>query len=427
MNALHKLGATEAAARIADGSLTSEALVRACLDRIADRDAQIRAWAAIDGARAMEQARACDLSDGPRGPLHGVPIGVKDVIDTGDFVTAHGSPLYAGRRPQTDAACIAMLRRAGAVILGKTATAEFASICPPDTRNPVNPSHTPGGSSSGSAAALADDMVPLALGTQTGGSTIRPASFCGVVGFKPTFGLINRSGLKPSAESLDTIGLMARDVTDVSLLFAAVLGQSGPTETSAPPRRIGLCRTDIWDSADPDVRGPLETLARALQSEGVAVADFNTPVPYSTLLKCHGRIMRYENARAMMPEYLSHPAMLSDMFRSRLEEGLSITPDEHAGNLDRMDSARRAFDAAMTGLDALLTLSTTGEAPEGLQSTGDSRFNSVWTLLGMPCVHIPLGRGRTGLPVGVQIVGRRFSDNRLLGIARGIEIKAPMP
>jgi amidase len=422
MTQAHALGAVEAAGLIRDRRLNSETLVQSCLDRIAEQDPLIKAWVALDPDAALKQARARDGAQAPFGPLHGIPIGVKDVIDTCDFATAHGSPIYRDHRPMTDAACVGMLKRAGAVILGKTATAEFASISPPETRNPHDPTHTPGGSSSGSAAAVAAGMVPLALGTQTGGSIIRPAAFCGIVGFKPSYNLINRAGLKFSAESLDTIGMMARNVADVALLFNALLGApiAGLQGTTAPAK-IGVCRTGMWEAGDLDARQLLEDVVRYIQRDTVEVAEFDLPLPYSDLLGIHGRIIRYEAAHAMTPEYTTHARLFSDRFHARIEEGLLIIPQVHAGDLAAMDTARRCFDAAMSGFDALITLSTVGEAPLGLETTGESTFNSVWTLLGVPCVHVPLGRGRNGLPLGVQLIGARYGDQHLLGVAQWLE------
>ncbi len=418
----HELTAGEVAGLIDGRHLTSQKLVQSCLDHIAARDPLLKAWVAVDSDVSLQQARARDTTPAPHGPLHGIPIGVKDVIDTCDFATSHGSPIYHDNRPKTDAACVAMLKQAGAVILGKTATAEFASISPPETRNPVNPDHTPGGSSSGSAAAVASGMVPLALGTQTGGSIIRPAAFCGIVGFKPSYALVNRAGLKFSADSLDTIGVMARTVADVALTFDALLGArvSDALETKAPAK-IGFCQTDLWDSADLDARQLLQDVAANMQRSAVTVAAFDLPQPYSHLLDIHGRIIRYEPARAMMPEYTTHASKFSDRFRARIEEGLQIAPLTHCRDLVAMAAARQSFDAAMAEFDALITLSTPGEAPQGLGTTGESTFNSVWTLLGAPCIHIPLGRGASGLPLGVQLIGKRYGDRELLAVAQWLE------
>src|SRR6202163_738916 len=246
---LNELSATEIVQKIARGETTCEAVTRDCVARIAERDDVVKAWVNFDADHAIAQARALDRGT-RRGPLHGVPIGVKDIIDTFDMPTEMGSPIYRGHRPPADAACVALLRRAGAVVLGKTATCEFAGMAPPETTSPHNPAHTPGGSSSGSGAAVADDMVPAALGTQTGGSVLRPSSYCGIFGFKPTYNTFNKAGVKPAAESIDTIGWLARSLDDIELL-TAVLSMRAPepprTMNSAP--RIGLCRTEMWDAA----------------------------------------------------------------------------------------------------------------------------------------------------------------------------------
>src|SRR5947207_5481665 len=260
---LNELSITEIARGIAAGRFTAEAVVRDCLARIEAREPIVQAWATIDPELALAQARALDR--GPNGgALHGVPIGVKDVIDTADLPTEMGSPIYKGHRPACDAACVAFSRAAGAVILGKTVTAEFAGMSPGPTTNPHNPAHTPGGSSSGSAAAVADNMVPAAFGTQTGGSVLRPAAYCGVVGYKPTFNLINRSGIKFAAESLDTIGVIARTIGDVELVTAAVIGKEPARRTMETAPRIGLCRTPLWDTAQPETKHAVEDAAKRL-------------------------------------------------------------------------------------------------------------------------------------------------------------------
>src|SRR5437762_1253782 len=280
---LNELSASDAARLIAGGDLSSEALVRDCLARIDAREATVRAWAFLDPELALRQARERDRTPA-RGALHGVPIGVKDVFDTADMPTQMGSPIYAGWRPPSDAACVALMRAAGAVVLGKTVTAEFAGMTPGDTRNPHDPSRTPGGSSSGSAAAVADFMVPLALGTQTGGSVLRPASFCGIVGYKPSFGRYNRSGLKMAAESLDTIGSLARSIEDVELVDAVLLG--APPRKAEPlcePPRIGVCRTHLWETAKPETMAAVEDSAARLARARASVREVALPEEFAGL------------------------------------------------------------------------------------------------------------------------------------------------
>lgn len=379
--ALHELSAAEAARRIARKELSSEALVHACLDRIGAREPDAQAWAFLDREMALAQARARDREQ-PRSPLHGIPVGIKDVLDTADMPSEYGSPIHRGHRPRADAACVALLRAAGCVILGKSVTTEFANIHPAQTRNPRNPAHTPGGSSSGSAAAVADCMVPLAVGTQTGGSIIRPSAYCGVVGLKPTFNSINRAGLKFSAETLDTIGLIARSVEDVALGLHVLSERGAPVSggnTRTP--RIGLVRTPHWHDADAASRENLERTAALLAQAGAAVSDTALPPKSDGLYEGHSKIALYEAARALAHE------------------------------------SRDAFAVMMRGFDFLLTLSAPNEAPRGLQSTGSSIFNRIWTLLGAPCVNLPAGRGPSALPLGVQLAGRVDGDDDLLAWA----------
>ncbi len=419
-----RLGANSAAAKIKAGELSSEALVQACLDRAADREPQIRAWSWLDADAALAQARACDRAVGPKGPLHGVPVGVKDVIDTADMPTAYGSAIYKGYHPRADAACVSLARAAGAVILGKTETAEFASIHPAATRNPLAPAHTPGGSSSGSAAAVADFMVPLALGTQTGGSTIRPAAFCGVVGYKPSFNRINRAGLKFSAESFDTIGLFARSVDDIALLAHVMsgqerLGDAELREVKAP--RIGLCRTSRWSQASSQMREAIESAAQQMAAAGADVELVELVPDFEQLHEAHALIMQYEAARATAWEYRVHGDLLSPAFHRRMRAGLAIPYERYEGALRQAESGRQDFADVWGELDVLITPSAVDEAPLGLENTGDAVFNRIWTLLGVPCVHLPFGTGTAGLPLGLQVVGRRQDDVATLTCARWIE------
>jgi Asp-tRNA(Asn)/Glu-tRNA(Gln) amidotransferase A subunit family amidase len=409
-----RLSALEAARRIARGELTSVALVNACLERIAAREREVQAWASLDAEQALAQARACDR-ESARSALHGVPVGIKDVIDVAGLPTECNSPIYRGYRPRADAACVAQLRRAGCVILGKTVTAELANIHPPGTRNPHNTAHTPGGSSSGSAAAVADHMVPLALGTQTGGSIIRPAAYCGVLGFKPTLHTINRAGLKFVAESLDTIGLFARHAEDLALALH-VLSDRPPAQVGHAPR-IGLFRTPRWHDADAATQASLEGTADRLAQRGARVATFEAPESFAALDEAQPRIMNYESARALAWEYLHHAAELSDALRQRLDEGWAVSREAYDGARRAASLARREMAEPMRGVDFLLTPAASGEAPATLRSTGTSVFNRAWTLLGLPCVTLPSGVGPGGLPLGVQLVGRRDEDMRLLAWA----------
>ena len=412
------MSALDAARAIQAGRLTSEALVVACLERIAARDGELAAWVHVAAEAALAQARALDRQPA-RGPLHGVPVGIKDIIDTADMPTEHGSPIYRGNRPRADAASVALLRQAGCVILGKTATAEFANLHPPATRNPRNPAHTPGGSSSGSAAAVADRMVPLAIGTQTGGSMIRPAAFCGVVGLKPSFGSINRAGVKPVSDSLDTLGLFASTVEDAALALSLLSGRRAPdfpAKVAAP--RIGFARTSRWKDADDAVHAALESAASRLASAGAAVTEATLPPAAEALFDAQGLIMNFEAARALAWERANHREEISATLLKRLDEGWAVSRERYDNARQTARDGRRQFADLMRGYDLLLTPSARGEAPEGLATTGDALFNRVWTLLGVPCVTLPWGSGPQGLPLGVQLVSAIEQDSTLLAHAQ---------
>lgn len=413
-----ELTAIEAAQRIARRQLTSEALVRSCLERIGAREAQVQAWSFLDAELALAQARACDRQ-APRGPLHGVPVGIKDVLDTADMPSEYGSPIFRGHRPKTDAACVAQLRAAGCVILGKTATTEFANIHPAPTTNPHNPAHTPGGSSSGSAAGVADCMMPLALGTQTGGSIIRPAAYCGVVGVKPTFNSINRAGLKFSGEALDTIGVIARNVEDAALGLSVLSGRTAPVG-ALPVRapRIGLVRTPRWLEADAASRENLEHAAILLANAGATVSDAELPPKSDGLYEGHSKIALYEAARALAWEYFNHPDLISASFRPKVEEGWQIPRGAYDAARTLARECAHEIAAQTREHDFLLTLSAPDEPARSLRSTGSSIFNRIWTLLGVPCVNLPFGHGPNGLPLGVQLVGWFDGDGELLAWAQ---------
>ena len=415
MSELNLLTAAQAAREITAGRITSEALVRDCLERIAQRDAEVQAWVYLDPEAAIAQARAIDKTT-THGPLAGVPAGFKYVIDTSDMPTQYNSPIYTGYRPRADAASVALLREAGGVVLGKTVTTEFATRTPGPTRNPHNLAHTPGGSSSGSAAAVADFMAPLAFGTQTGGSTIRPSAYCGIVGYKPSFNTINRAGLKFVSESLDTIGVMARTVEDCALVVHAVSGRSlpdfGAKLTGAP--RIGFCRTPRWNDASPATQALLESAAAALAKAGARVRDLALPGDFDRLYDEQELIAGVEGARALAHERRTQPELLSDHLRGKLEEHAAMPGERYADAMRHARECRLAFTGLFSDIDVLLTPSAPGEAPKGIESTGSSLYNRNWTLLGVPCVTVPAGRGPQGLPLGVQIVGRYDDDARVL-------------
>ncbi|MGD9880196.1 MAG: amidase [Reyranella sp.] len=411
------LSASEAVVAIEDGKLTAENLVRACLDRIAEREPIVKAWAFLDPALALAQARAADAAKG--GVLRGVPIGVKDIIDTHDMPTGHNSPIFQGKVPFGDAACVALCRAANAVILGKTVTTEFANRHPGATLNPHNPAHTPGGSSSGSAAAVADGHVPLAFGTQTGGSVIRPAAYCGVIGYKPTFGDFSRVGIKMQCHSVDTLGLMARTLDDIALFRGAVL-KLPPVKIDrgiARPR-IGLCRTPIWDEAEPDTKKLLEVTASKLADKDAAVTDVALAPLFADILDDHAAITSWEATRNYADERLRNPDKVSrELMDGAMKRGLETGFERYVAAQRKAVAFRAWVDALFEKVDVLLCPSAPGEAPKGVEFTGDPRFNSIWTLAGTPCVTLPAGTGNNGLPLGIQLVGLRHADDRLLSTA----------
>ena len=421
MSGAERLTASEAAARLAAGTLTAEALIRDCLERARAR-AEVKAWAWLDPEHALAQARAVDRAGRP-GLLAGVPVGVKDVIDTVDMPTEHGSPIYRGNRPFADAACVALIRAAGGVILGKTVTTEFANRDPRATVHPHNPAHTPGGSSSGSAAAVADFQVPVGLGTQTGGSTIRPAAFCGVIGYKPSFGEFSRVGIKMQCHNLDTLGVNCRSLEDVALMRAVLLAQDPrPVDRVSAAPHVGFCRTPAWDHADGDTQALLERTAAGLAAAGATVRDV-APTP-ADILDHHRRIFEFEAARNYAYEYEVHGDKLSAALRDGLlTPGRALPLSAYVEAIETAEAFRRNLDDLFGEFDVLLAPSAVGEAPEGLGSTGDARFNAIWTLAWTPCVTLPAGTGRKGLPLGVQLIGPRFRDEALLDAAAWVEAR----
>lgn len=416
---LYREDATTLARLLAQRKVTAEAVLRSCLERIAEREPQVQAWAFLDQEAALAQARAIDR--GPqRGLLHGLPIAVKDLFDTFDMPTTYGSPIYANHQPRADAASVALCRAQGAVMVGKTVTTEFATFKPGKTRNPHRSTQTPGGSSSGSAAAIADYMVPLAFGSQTAASVIRPAAFCGVVGYKPSFGLINRAGAKPLSDPLDTIGFFARSVDDVALFAAAANGgRTAPDLTASGTPRIALCQTHEWPHADDDTRAAFAHAQAALDRAGIATRDLQLPLLFSQLLQAQKEVMAFDLARSLADERLRHPEQISEGLAQLFAQGMQVPTDRHHANLQLAASARGMIPTMLGDTDALLAPSAIGEAP-GLEQTGDPVFGRVWTLLGLPCIHLPFFRGRTGLPVGLQLIGRQGEDLALLRTARAL-------
>lgn len=415
------LSVREAAREIAARRLSAEEYAAAWLDSIDAQEATVGAWHYLDREQALAAARRRDR-EGSGGPLHGIAIAVKDLIDTVDMPTGYGSPIHGGNRPAADASCVALARAAGAVVLGKTVTTEFAAFFPGKTANPHNPAHTPGGSSSGSAAAVAAGMAPLAFGTQTAGSIIRPAAYCGVVGYKPSFGLVARAGVKALADSLDTIGCMARSVEDAAFFIGVLTDRRELREISAPlPPRLGLCRTAMWDEAEPATIAALDRARGALLAAGARIDDVAVPDEHRGLAEAQDTIMRFEMARSLAWERIERASLISPPLAQMLDYGMSIAAAEY-------DSARAAVVAARVRLGhffgdcaAIVVPAAPGEAPEGLGSTGSPIFSRMWTALGTPCVTLPAGRGEKGLPVGIQLVGRIGDDVRLMEAALAVE------
>lgn len=416
------LTASEAAAKIEAGELTSEALVRACLERIEKTEDDVQAWAFLDAERALEKARAADRSPGG-GVIRGVPFGLKDIIDTADMPTGYGSPIYEGRRVAWNAPCVAACLAAQGVALGKTVTTEFAHRHPNQTRNPHNTDHTPGGSSSGSAAAVGARMAPVAFGTQTTGSVIRPAAFCGAVGYKPSYGDFSLAGVRDNAPSFDTLGLIARSVDDLALFRGAVMALPAQpiSEVAVSDLTIGFCRTAFWDRADDATKSLLEATADTLAAAGASVSDFALPNGESELPDFVRQVSGFEFARVMMHERMEHTSQLSKaLLDGRVADGLNCGYEDYRAAERIIVAYRRRLDTVLEGFDLLLTPSASGEAPEGLAATGDAIFNNVWTTTHVPAVTLPAGSGAKGLPLGVQLIGRKHDDHRLLEAAKAV-------
>jgi Asp-tRNA(Asn)/Glu-tRNA(Gln) amidotransferase A subunit family amidase len=415
---LRTLTAKEAVRLIQHDKLRPEELTEAYLARIVEREPTIHAFAHFDA----EYARKSAASARP-GPLHGLPIGIKDVLDTADMPSQYGSPIWAGWQPRADSAPVAWARAAGGVFYGKTVTTEFATRKPGPTANPANPEHTPGGSSSGSAAGVADRMFPVAFGTQTAGSIVRPAAFCGVVGYKPTFGMINRAGMKLMSDSLDTVGVLARSVADCAFFAGAIAGRDLGDPDVHPGRapRIGICQSPSWELAAPETQALLPRVAAALARAGAVVETRELPVAFEALITAHPIVMNAESARALGWELATQPDGISEGLRERLTFGLAQTEAMLTDAYGVFAGTQQAFPSAVAGLDVLVTPSAPGEAPAGLEWTGDPAFNFIWTSLHVPCVTVPVGTGPNGLPLGIQIVGRCGEDRAVLAWARWVE------
>jgi Asp-tRNA(Asn)/Glu-tRNA(Gln) amidotransferase A subunit family amidase len=428
------LSLTQAAADIREGRITSAELVADCLKRVEEVEAKVQAWAFLDRDYAMQQAEAADVHrkhGKALGPLHGVPVGIKDIFDTGDMPTELGSPLWAGRTPRRDAAVVARLRAAGAVIMGKTVTTEYAYFHPGKTTNPHDAGRTPGGSSSGSAAAVAAHMVPGAVGSQTNGSVIRPAAFCGVVGYKPTHGLIPRSGALLLSRTLDHVGVFARTVEDVALATETLVGFDEEDPDTRPvarpplaavagsepplPPRLAFVRSPAWEHAEPVTREAFAELVRTL---GEAVAEVELGAGFARAVEMHRTIMEVEMAHNLHRDYEKGGDRFSAVLRKLIERGRGHAAVDYAAAVAGIPSLNGALDPVFDEFDAIVTPAAPGEAPHGLETTGNPIFCTIWTYLGTPAVTLPLLQSEAGMPLGVQLVGRRDGDARLLRTAR---------
>jgi len=435
-----ELSATEAIGKIRGGEITSEELVQACLERIEQADGEIEAWAHLEPDYALDQARRLDSqrqAGGPVGPLHGIPVGVKDILDTESLPTENGTVLDSGRQPLKNCRVVSLLEEAGAVIMGKTVSTELAVFGPGKTRNPHNPKHTPGGSSSGSAAAVASHMVPLAIGTQTNGSVIRPASFCGVVGFKPSHGLIPRTGILAQSRPLDTVGVFARTVEDAARIAEVLVAHdSGDADTTArarpplseiaadePPLTpiLTFAKTAVWDQADKETQDAFGELVELL---GDACDELTLPEPFDHAVELHETIMKADLAKSFARYYERGKDRLTDILKGMIEDGQKITAVDYNKAVDRREFLNDGLDGVFDRYDAIITPATLGEAPAGLGSTGSPIFNTLWTYCGTPAITLPLMEGPNGLPLGVQLVSRRGDDARLLRTARWLMARA---
>ncbi|MGA7594912.1 MAG: amidase [Gallionella sp.] len=434
MENLNWLTANQAAQGIRDGVFSSRDLVQACIAQIQAREPEVQAWAYFDAEHALTLAAKADdhrAAGKPLGPLHGVPVGIKDIIDTGDMPTEDGTPLHAGRNPWHDAKVVDLLRSAGAVIMGKTVTTELAVLEPGKTRNPHNLAHTPGGSSSGSAAAVAAGMVPLAIGTQTNGSLIRPAAYCGVFGFKPTRGLISRQGILRQSGPLDQVGGFARSIDDIALL-GEVLSAYDADEPGMTPRApvpmlrlcneeppmpptLALVKTPWWPQLDADTREGFDELVEHLSGK---VGEFVLPDSSAAVLDWHRYVMEADIAANYETDYERGADKLSASLKDLIERGRSVKAVDYIQSLARIPVVTEALDEIFDRYDAILTPAVAGAAPHGLASTGSPMYCTLWSYCGMPAISLPLLQSGNGLPVGVQLVGRVGDDARLLRTAR---------
>lgn len=415
------LSALNLARRIEAGDLTPTEVIELCAQAIAGRESDIGAFAHLDIDGALQRARSTGAALATS-PLRSLPVAIKDILDTFDMPTAYGSVIYDGNQPRADASLVAMARRAGANILGKTVSTPFAFLDPAHTKNPRNLGHTPGGSSSGSAAAVAAGMVPIAIGTQTGGSVIRPAAYCGVAGYKPSYRMLPTVGIKCFSWSLDTPGIFAASVADVAFAAGAISGRDLRIDESEPkPPHLALMRTHIWSQASPAMQAAVEDTARAVERAGGKVTEFKLPEILEEAFEVHGTIQNYEAARALAFEYDHHRDRLPKLLGELLDSANKISVSDYDNARRIAKRARRAFVEIIASVDGLLTPSAPSAAPASLASTGPATFNRLWTLVGAPCVNVPGKVDAQNLPLGIQIVGRFGRDKATLGAARFVE------
>jgi Asp-tRNA(Asn)/Glu-tRNA(Gln) amidotransferase A subunit family amidase len=417
----NKLSASEAVLRMAQKRLKARDLVEACLDRIEHREGQVHAWEALDPEGARKRADMLDKRAHPVGPLHGVPLAVKDIISTKVMPTTCGSPIYRDHVVGKDAACVSQLVKAGAIVLGKSVTTEFAGGHAGKTHNPHNLRHTPAGSSSGSAAAVADFMAPVGYGTQTAGSVIRPGAFNGVVAYKGTYGWADLTGVKAYAKSLDTLGFFAREANDLALIRAAY--GHAPADPAKQAPRIGLVRTPWWDMAEPYNQKNMLEAARTLRAAGARVREWAAPDSWTGLMRAQNRIMTKEATQSYAKERARFSHLFSPIMKAVMVDGDAVNRRQYADARKRKRVAVRQLDNVWEKFDLLLAPSAKGEAPSGLGNTGDPLFNRSWTLLGSPCIALPFNTGPFGLPLSVQLIGKHGSDDRLIAWARWIEAR----
>jgi Asp-tRNA(Asn)/Glu-tRNA(Gln) amidotransferase A subunit family amidase len=421
--AFERLGALETLERLRSGGASCVRLIADCMARIGARDTQLQAWQALlpaDVALALARERDAALASGAHtGALHGLAVGIKDVIDTADLPTEYGSPIYRGHRPGRDARCVTLLKEAGAIVIGKTVTCEFANYPPSRTRNPYDPQRTPGGSSSGSAAAVADRHVAVALGTQTAGSVIRPAAFNGVIGFKPSYARYARDGVMPLAPSLDTLGFFVRRMEDVALIHSVLNARAGvapPLRRAAAPS-VGIARAPWSDQAEPAMQRALADTAAGLRSAGATVDEIRLPAIFAEVIAAQEVIFAGEASRGFARELREHGELIGAEMRERLLlPGAKLSDARLDEARQLLDHARTQFARLMDGVDVLLTPAAPGEAP-GRESTGDPVFSRAWTALHVPCLCYPVGAGPHGLPLAVQLVGRLEEDEALIAHA----------